>query len=226
MVKERPTLYHDKPGKLSYLHYCTGYYNELWNIYGTVADMSFASLYGLSHWQNVSRWLEDEEQFMEKARRSCLPAPWGWIPDAFKRKPRFAEPEEIRTLVWVALAKGGKAIKYFAYHLDMTDQAGFDQCPPLRDAIVALNRDIAAKRAVLSSLIPVAERIEGDPKSGLKIYTAWAGDLGLLAVVRNLDYTTDDQANQNGAAPRFRVNVKTNVVVALNAPAWLALTTG
>lgn len=221
MIVERSALYRKQPGKLSFLHYCTGYYNALWNVNGSVADMAFSSYYGLSHWQDVSRWLDNEESFMDKAWRSAQPAPWGWVADVFRRKARFAEPEEIRTLAWVALAKGAKAIKYFAYHLDMADQAGFDQCPPLREAVAALNRDIAAKRTVLASLIPVAEWTIGDPQSGLKVYTAWAVDLGLLAVVRNLDYRTDDQANDNGAAQRFRVNVKTNVAVTLNAPAWL-----
>lgn len=221
MIAERMTFLRSHQGKLSFLHYCTGYYTALWNVYGSVADMAFSSYYGLSHWQNVSRWVDNEEQFMDKAWRSAQPAPWGWIPDVFRRKARFAEPDELRTLAWVALAKGCKVIKYFAWHLDMPKQEGFDKCPILAKAIANLNKTIVLKQAQLAPLIPVSERIDGDPKSGLKIYTAWAGDQGLLAVVRNLDYRTDDLANDNGAAPRFRVNVKTNVVVALNAPAWL-----
>lgn len=222
IISERQALYRKHPHKLSFIFYCTAFHPALWDLYGAISDGAFAAPYCFNHWQDVSRWLDNEESFMEKARASTRPAAWGWIPDAVRRKARFAEPEEIQTLAWVALLKGCKVIKYFAYHLTDPAQESFDKTPALLEAIADLNEQIGEKQELLAPLLPVSERIEAHPAgSGIKIYTAWAGDLGILVLLRNLDYRTDDQANDSGRAPRFQVTAKTNLTVALSVPAWL-----
>ncbi|MBI2441222.1 MAG: hypothetical protein HYV35_07625 [Lentisphaerae bacterium] len=222
LLKERIALYAAQSNKLTAIHYCTASVVGVWDIYGQTADAAFASPYCLSHWRDVDRWLENEESFMVKAWLSARPRPWLYITDTFRKKARFCEAEELQTLVWVALLRGGKGIKYFAYHQVKTNQAGFVSCPPLMQAVKDLNAAIRQRQTRLAPLLPVSVETLGDARTGVRVYTAWAGDLGVLLLLRNLDYTTDDQANADGAQPRFQVKLKENLRVPFVLPDWLS----
>ena len=205
---------------LTAVHYCITASAELCAIYGPAVDAVLISPYSLSHGHDVTRLMENEERHLKCGAESVRPRPWLWIPDVFKRQGRFLEPAELDVMAWMALVQGCKGIKYFrAYD---TNGAGFASCPVLEEEIVRLNREVREQEDVLSPLIPISEELVGKPETGVKLYTAWAGDKGLLMLVRNLDYATDGNPNGNGTAPRFRANPKEDLRLSFLLPEWLA----
>lgn len=221
VIEERRRLFQQQ-SKLSAIHYCTAMYPELWNIYGQISDAAFASPYCLASGQKPSRFIDEEEKCLEKARLSARPRPLLWIPEAFKQGKRFLEPPELEIMTWISLVRGCKGIKYFAYKFK--NNAGFADCPPLKETIKRLNREVHGRQKILSPLVLVSERTEGDEAKGyVKIYESWSGDKGILLMIRNLDYTTDAKSNEGGKEPRFKVQPKNGLNMTVSLPEWFEI---
>lgn len=225
IVAERGETYHKQKHRLTAIHYCTAMYPELWNIYGSIVDAVFANPYRLSYGHNPGRFIEEEENSVREAWLSARPRPFLWIPEAYKVRDRFLEGEELEVLGWMALVRGCKGINYYTYQFG--NNAGFGDCPPLLEAIKDLNREVRAKQKLLSPVAFVSERtISHQPStishqpSPIKVYTAWAGDQGILAMVRNLNYQTDAQADNMGKNPRFQITPIAGLTVPVSLPEW------
>ena len=220
VIAERAGLFAKSPKRLSAVAYCTAMYPGLWSIYGQMADAVYAKPYSLGFGPTPARFFEEEEQCVAKARDTAAPRPFLWIPDRVRRQ-RFLEPPELEALGWTMLAKGAKGIRYNFWRNPGPDVFQGDRT--VIPGIQALDGEIRAQEERLSPLAPESERTVGDEKAGwIKVYTAWAGDLGLLVLVRNLDYRTDDKDNGAGEKPRFHATEKAGVAFDLALPEWLA----
>lgn len=221
VIKERLLRFAGEPDKLMAIHYCTGMYPELWNIYGVLADAVYANPYRFSFGKDPLRFIEEEEACWEKARISARPRPWLWIPEAIKKGRRYVEPEEMRVLMRMALIQGCKGVKYFKYPGD----DGFSNYPQMLAVIQELNEFIRAQQAILSPLALVSEDVRGDAAGRIKVYTSWSGERGILVMVRNLEYRTDKEDNQQGSEPRFKAASRLNVPVKIAVPDWCQVKT-
>ena len=204
---------------LTAVQYCVTTSPQLRATYGPAVDAALASPYSLSLWSDVSRLVEREELELGLAAESVAPRPWLWIPDVFKRKARFLEPAELDAMAWTALIQGCKGVRY--YQAFDTNGCGFTSCPLLDSEIVKLNGVIREREDVLSPLLPVNEETLGNRSKGVRMYTSWVGDRGQLILLRNLDYRTDDQGDDNGKDPRFKVTPKQDLKVTFRLPDWL-----
>jgi hypothetical protein len=206
--------------KLTAVQFCTALYNAVWDIYGPLADGVLSSPYALSHGHDPAHLIDYEENLLKQAAASAKPRPWFWIPDVQKRRERFLEPAELEVETWMTLAMGCKGIKYFAY--TFRDQ-GFAGYAPLMEAIRKRNGEIHKRETLLAPLLPVSEQVIHGPtgEKGIKVYTGWSGDQGMLVLVRNLDYHTDDQDDNQGRNPRFKVQAKKDIAVSMVLPEWL-----
>ncbi len=231
IVEQRAEAWRRNPKQLVGVDYCTAMFPEGWNIYGGMADAVYSKPYRLNWGHNVNRFIEETETAMDSAYLSARPRPFLFIPDAHNIKGRFIEPDELRVLCWLAVARGAKGICYRYWtgtrHLD----SGFADHEPLQAAIREVNESLAANRAILSALAPVSEHtLDGKGKGAvsistpdaghIKVYTAWSGDQGILLFLRNMNYTTDNQADDSGRNPRFSVQPKRDVKVKMPAPDW------
>jgi hypothetical protein len=82
----------------------------------------------------------------------------------------------------------------------------------------AVNADIRRLAPLLGPLVPVDNRI--DRAQRVKVYECWAGDAGVLLLVRNMDYRTDARADDGGRSPRFHATPARDVAVSLDLPPW------
>ena len=205
--------------RLTAVHYCVVSHPLLVATYGPLADAALASPYSVSHGTAGVPIMENEERHMDWAAASVWPRPWLWIPDAFKGRDRFLEPEELDVMTWMALLKGCKGIKYFRAY--SADGSGFEACPTLEQAIRKTNVRVREAGKTLAPLMPVEERLLDDGQRGTKLYIAWAGDRGVLLLLRNLAYETDDAADANSDRPRFRALPKTGISVVYRLPDWV-----
>ncbi|MBI2440934.1 MAG: hypothetical protein HYV35_06130 [Lentisphaerae bacterium] len=218
VIAEREAAYARDAQHLLAVHYCTSMRPPLWNIYGSIADAVYANPYRFSYGGNLRKYLDEEETAMTRSWLSARPRPWLYMPEAFRKRERALEAEELRTLVWVALARGCKGLSYFAY--DLPSKTGYKDLPALSRAILELNAAVRSHAAELAPLAPVSARaIETTKGNWVKLYVGWAGEKGLLAVVRNLDFEVDAKpAGADGRA--FRPRVKSDVTVPITIPPW------
>ena len=216
---ERSGYYARNKERLLGVAYCTAVYPELWNIYGQVADTVYAKSYRLGWSKNPARFIEEEEECITKAWLSAQPRPFLWIPDRLKPQGRrYLEPEELQVLGWSSLIRGAKGIRYHFWKY--VGQPAFVESPNLKQGIIELNREIVTNRQVLSSLVLETERVVGEEDRGwIKVYTAWAGDNGMLVMVRNLNYRSDT-GNRSGHGA-FVVKSKESLPIDVAVPTWL-----
>ena len=205
-----------RPERLYGVEFCTALYGSVWNIYAPIADAVFTKPYQL-HWgSDPARFIESEEALIETAVAATAPRPAVWVPERFKRE-RHVEGEELRVLAWTALACGVKGVRYHYWMNDLNDP--FKDCPGLGEAMKAVNADIKRIEPILGPLVPVDNRI--DRAQRVKVYECWAGDAGVLLLVRNMDYRTDARANDGGRTPRFHATPARDIAITFDIPPWL-----
>ncbi len=216
VIAARVKAYEHAPERLSGVDFCTALYASIWNIYAPIADAVVVKPYQL-HWgAQPSRFIEREEEHIARAVNAASPRATVWIPERFKRN-RHVEGGELKVLAWTALLRGVKGIRYH-YWKNSADNP-FEECPDLGAAMKELNAEIRNIRPILSPLIPAGKK--EDRTHFLNIYQGWSGDAGVLLLVRNMRYTTDEEPNDNGKSPRFNVQNVANVPVSFTPPPWL-----
>lgn len=246
LIAARLALYRKDSSSLAGISYCTAIYPEIWNIYGPLADAVYAKPYRLGYGQTPKRFFEEEEDVLEKAASTASPKPWIYIPESYKlRNKRLIEDQELQTLGWLALARGAKGIRYHYWkHPDNT----FVLNKGLQDGLITLNLQISDVRDLLSPVafvsasqarvpcripLPVTTNAPFIPRSddpnldprptadlNVKTYISWAGDKGMLVYVRNLDYSTDAQPDENGVKPRFSAPRREDIKITIPLPPW------
>jgi hypothetical protein len=199
--------------------FCTAVYPELWNIYGQVADAVYSKSYRLGWSKNPHRFIEEEEKCATDTWLSAQPRPFLWVPDRFKTQGRrYMEPDELQVLAWTMLMRGAKGIRYHFWKDDV--QQAFVESPGLPQGIAILDRQITTNRPTLSPLVLETERVIGEEGKGwIKVYTAWAGERGMLLMVRNLNYRCDPE-NRSGQGG-FVVQAKEHLPVDVALPNWI-----
>ena len=219
VTEERRAFSARHKDRLLGLVYCTAVYPELWNIYGQVADAVYAKSYRLGWAKNKPRFIEEEEECVTKAWLSAQPRPFLWIPDRWKPQGRrYLEPEELQVMGWTALVRGAKGIRYHFWK--DAGQPAFAESTNLLQGIIELDRQIVTNKEALSSLALESERVIGEEGRGwIKVYTAWAGDSGILVMVRNLNYRSSP-GNQSGSSS-FTVQAKEHLLVDVAVPEWM-----
>ena len=120
-------------------------------------------------------------------------------------------------LAWCAALRGAKGIRHH-FWLNHA-KVPFDGCADIEETLPRLNRDLAKLRPILSPLVPASSGT--DRRSMVSVLEGWSGDAGALLLVRNMRYSTDEEANDGGRAPRFRVTPSENVAVSYALPPWL-----
>ena len=222
MVSDRLHLFAKEKDKLAGLAYCTAIYPELWNIYGPIADAVYAKPYQLGWGYRKMKFLEEEEDAMRSTALTAAPRPMFWIPQRLKpHEGRHLEAAELETLGWVSLVRGGKGIRYHHWRPE-NEQDGFKDCPWLKSAIRELNRAVRSREQMLSALVLESEQKLEDKVGGWsKVYTSWAGEAGVLVMVRNLNYEADAMPPAGSTGSYFRVRMRKTVEVPLVLPTWL-----
>lgn len=222
IAAERETTYARDAKHLAAVHYCTSMRPPLWNVYGGLADAVYANPYrfGFSVGKEQRKYMDDEETAMTRACLSARPRPWLYMPEAFRRKERFLEPEELRVLIWTALARGCKGLCAFAYELP--SKTGYKDDARLVKALPELYGEIRARAEILAPLAPVTARAVEVQSGWVKVFVGWAGEQGLMVMVRNLDFEVDAKPVSAGRA--FRPREKTDVVVPVAVPEWCKAT--
>lgn len=214
----RLKAYKDNHKQLSGIDFCTALYESIWNIYAPMADAVVVKPYQL-HWgRDPARFIESEEEHIATAVAAASPRPVIWVPERFKRN-RYVEGEELKVLGWTALMRGARGIRYHYWKNDPKNP--FVDCPDLSVAMRDLNRDIRSIRPILSALVPSGVKLDRTHMTSL--YEGWSGDAGVLLLVRNMRYTTDEGPNDNGKKPRFRVAEADGVPVSFVPPPWLRM---
>jgi len=217
-VNDRIKSYNTFPDKLSAVHFCVAEFTAQWDLYAALTDTAFVHPFALSHYHDPAHFFEKEDIQFHNGYIAMRPRPFMWIPEAYREKERYIEPEELKVLLWTALVQGCKGVCYYGYrHLQ---DRGFKDNAQLMETIVSLNKEIRKQMRLLSPLICASTNTIGDKQKGVKLYTAWAGEHGMLIVLRNLDYITDDKSNEEGKKPRFKAVVKPCVDIQLILPSW------
>jgi len=208
-----------QPHRLYGVEFCTARYAADWNIYTPIADAIFIKPYQL-HWgPDPTLCIENEAAIITTAVSAAAPRPTVWIPERFKRE-RHVEGAEHSLLTWIALTSGIKGIRH---HYWMNDpHTPFRDCPDLDSAIQTVNAQIRQLAPILAPLIPVSAK--NDRTLNITIHEAWAGDNGILLLVRNMNYRTDGHANDSGKKPRLHVTPATDITLNLTLPPWLTPT--
>lgn len=205
------------PRRLYGVEFCTARYDAAWNIYTPIADAIFIKPYQL-HWgPDPARFIENETTLLATAVAAAAPRPAVWVPERFKRE-RHVEGTEHTLLTWIALTSGIKGIRYHHWMNDL--RAPFRDSPDLDAAIQAVNAQIKRLNHILTPLIPISTHT--DRTQNITIHEAWAGDSGILLLVRNMNYRTDARANDSGKNPRHHITPANNITVNLALPAWFA----
>ena len=120
-------------------------------------------------------------------------------------------------LAWCAALRGAKGVRHH-FWLNHA-KVPFADCADIGETLPRLDRDLAKLRAILSPLVPASSGT--DRRSMVSILEGWSGDAGALLLVRNMRYSTDEEANDGGRAPRFRTTPAENVSVSYALPPWL-----
>jgi hypothetical protein len=219
-VRQRLDAYRRDPSRLAGLHYCTACYTALWSIYGALPDALGVNPLRLACAPDKGQFIEDELALFERAHRSIRPRPLLYIPQTYRGTGRFIEPDELRLLCWSALVGGAKGLKYFAHDLAGPAEQGMAKNPALLAAAAGLGGAVRGREDCLAPLLPVARERLAAP-ADIELQTAWAGDMGMLLLVRNLRYHT--AAESAGDGPCFRCEERCNVVLPVALPPWLRL---
>ena len=249
LVRDRLALYRQDKVCLGAIAYCTAMYPELWNIYGQLADGVYTKPYRLGFGHDPKRFIEEEEEAVAKAWLTARPRPYFYIPESFKSRERLLEADELEVLGWLFMVKGAKGIRYhycihpesgFADNKRLQAQIKTlnlelgDVRNLLAPAVFVSEKQISAPCAMArlpaSSSTNAATDIKNLEETPLpvrnadcpvKLYTAWAGDKGMIILVRNLDYITDAKADENGEKPRFKAKSRENMLLSVTLPEWL-----
>lgn len=198
---------------LTAIFFCRALYPEVWDIYGPLADVAMVSPYSYAY-SGQQQYMEEEGRRLDLTARSAAPRPFVWIPETVKYADRFLSPREIEIMTWMALIRGAKGIKYFAY--DFND-IGFKNDPMLLNSIQKNNREIRALEEYLCPLVHADHMMVG-PKKTISADVAWSGDAGILVFLRDLQYRIEPTPS-NGK--QFVVEPRDNLVVKLPMPGWL-----
>lgn len=226
--------------RLSFPYLCTATSGNVhYSVYGQCADALQVNPYCLG-WQATERFLETEEKRLRWGVQAARPRPCYWIPETFCYEERMLEASELRCMTYAVLGVGIKGIRYFIYG-GLTGLKGYDQSPPLLAEIKKLNAEIKTLEPYLAPAIPM-ERETYDSKNQFipeydeagcettdqkyRVYTLWAGNEGLLILIRNLDYATDREPNALGLKPRFKHQPKRNIAVRIRKPSWWSAPAG
>ncbi len=221
-AEERLNAFRRDSARLSAIHYCTGSYTALWAIYGGVPDALFVNPYSFGHSPDAVHFIENEIAYIRRGRESIRPRPLLYIPETCLRGSRFLETSELQVLAWSALLEGAKGLKYFHYNIETNGRReGMESSPLLYAGVRELDAQLRARADILGMLIPVSTgRVPAGPGKA-EVTQAWAGDAGLLILVRNLNYTTDGSDDQMGEAPRFAVQPVLGFSLRIELPPWL-----
>ncbi len=212
----RLAAFRNDPKCLHGIDFCTALYGSIWNIYAAMTDCVIVKPYQL-HWgPNPARFIEDEISHIDRAVAAAAPRPAVWVPDRFRRR-RHLEGRELELLAWCALLRGVKGVRHHFWLNSGADP--FADCADIAGTLPRLNRDIARLRPILSPLVPAS--FTTDRRSMTTTYEGWCGDAGALLLVRNMRYATDEEPNDGGRAPRFRVTPSENVLLSYALPPWL-----
>jgi len=212
----RLAAFRANPTCLHGVDFCTALYGSIWNIYAAMTDVVIVKPYQL-HWgPDPARFIENEISHVDRAVAAAAPKPAVWVPERFKRR-RHLEGREMEILAWCAALRGVKGVRH---HFWLNHpKTPFADCADIEEALPRLNRDLAKLRPVLSPLVPASSGT--DRRSMVSVLEGWSGDAGALLLVRNMRYATDEEANDGGRAPRFRVTPSENVAVSYALPPWL-----
>lgn len=219
----RFNAFRSDPTHLSAIHYCTGTYTCLWAIYGAVPDAVLVNPYSFGYTPTVSRFIEEELQYIRRGRESIRPRPLLYIPETCRRHQRFLEAPELQVLAWSAILEGAKGLKYFHFDSD-SGNTGLLKSPTLTAAVQDLNAQVRERNSLLVPLVLVSTSTVKTGGASMEITQAWAGDAGVLLLLRNLDYKTDGEDDQMGKAPRFVVKGTSDVSIHVGLPEWLSCT--
>ena len=212
----RLAAFRANPTCLHGVDFCTALYGSIWNIYAAMTDCVIVKPYQL-HWgPNPARFIEDEIAHIDRAVAAAAPRPAIWVPDRFRRR-RHLEGRELELLAWSALLRGAKGVRH---HFWLNSGAEpFADCADIAETLPRLNRDIARLRPILSPLVPASSSM--DRRAMASVLEGWCGDAGALLLVRNMRYATDEEPNDGGRTPRFRVTPSENVSLSYALPPWL-----
>ena len=205
------------PSRLHGLDFCTALYGSIWNIYAAMTDAVIVKPYQL-HWgPDPARFIENEISHIDRAVAAAAPKPAIWVPDRFKRR-RHLEGRELEILAWCAALRGAKGVRH---HFWLNHpKTPFVDCSDIDETLPRLDRDLAKLRPILSPLVPASSGT--DRRSMVSVLEGWSGDAGALLLVRNMRYSTDEESNDGGRAPRFRTTPAEDVAVSYALPPWLA----
>lgn len=207
--------------RLTYPYLCVASDQNTYAVYGQCADGIQVNPYCLE-WEVSDKFIETESHHFRSARETAAPKPWFWIPETFcfEKKHRLMEPQEYRLLALAALGNAVKGIRYYIHH-EKAPIIGYSKSPQLNAEISKMNAEIKKLQSILGPALFVSTQTIGEFENGCRQYSLWSGDQGVLTIIRNLDYVTDNQVNDLGMRPRFRFTPKTSVKVAIFKPAWI-----
>jgi hypothetical protein len=217
---------------LRFVYLCTATANAIFGIYGQATDAVAVNPYRLAYsWgPGTERFIEAEEEYFGWAWMASQPRPIGWLPETFTFpwKNRMIEPGELRLLSYAALGSGVKIIWYYTFESraagkGVSEIHGFEKSGPLLAEVGKINRDVKKMEGIFSAAVPISSETVGGTERGLRQQTLWAGDEGMIVVVRNLDYQTDREVNDLCAKPRCKVMAKEKARVTVKKPEWLGI---
>ncbi len=221
-AEERLNAFRRDSARLSAIHYCTGVYTALWAIYGGVPDALFVNPYSFGHGGDVAHFIENDIAYIRRGRESIRPRPFFYTPETCLRGNRFLEAPELQVLVWSAFLEGAKGLKYFHYNIETGGRKeGMESSPRLYTGVRDLDAQLRTRADILSMLVPVSTGQVPAGQGKAAVTQAWAGDVGMLILVRNLNYTTDGSDDQADKAPRFVVQAVDDLSLRVELPPWL-----
>ncbi len=220
MIAARSKHFKEGDPQLASFYYCgagKGHYS--YPIYGQSMDAAYSNPFQLSTSAKM-KFIEEEEKLMEYAVRFTQPRVWGWIPEAFKQgDARFLEPQEFRMLTLAALGLGARGLMYYTYTPCAETDICYSNAPLLSREIRKVNREIKTMEPLLGSALVLSSEAVDIGGNSFRRSVLWSGESdSLVVIVRNLDYKTDRERDDNGNKPRFKVNPKKDVSVRVSKP--------
>jgi hypothetical protein len=227
IISARDALFRANDTRSAYVYLCTAARPQVnYAIYGQISDSVACNPYCMNYGHTPDgKFIEQEENYFRWAWLAARPHPWLWFPEAHvpSRATRMLEPEELRLLVFAAIGHGVRGVNYYSYGTQTGIQVGFEQSPSLSAEIKRLNKELQLLKPLLSIAFPVSIETVGSQSDGLRIYTLWCPEKGVMVIVRNLNYSTDRESNSFGTARRFKPQPKHDVQIVLAKPPWLKL---
>ncbi|MDX2227411.1 MAG: hypothetical protein SFY92_10020 [Verrucomicrobiae bacterium] len=166
-----------------------------YNIYCRITDAFQIAPYS-RQFSFTDNFIKREDWSLNNAKQAVAYRPFGLIVETFihKGNGRPIVPDEIEQVIYSAIGRGAKSIKYFSYASDPQGlYRGLDMMPELEKKILEINAFIRKNEAIFFRAVPVTgppykeggfASFDGEPD----LYLMWIGGKDFLLIVKNTLY--------------------------------------